>query len=132
MLQTTWYDEMPPTVGVAWAARPSDAAWQAITPMPGSTWQGNWKGRPSLTAYRTHGGQPFHYVLRMYDERGRLASMVRYTENVGFDGVYYAYNAMNRIVSVHVVDPSKQHATWYTYDASGRVSSMATRSSDAG
>ncbi|MBN9401190.1 MAG: hypothetical protein J0I17_13510, partial ['Candidatus Kapabacteria' thiocyanatum] len=37
VLQTTWYDEMPPTVGVAWAARPSDAAWQAITPMPGST-----------------------------------------------------------------------------------------------
>jgi len=101
-------------------------------PMPGSTWQGNWKGRPSLTAYRTHGGQPFHYVLRMYDERGRLASMVRYTENVGFDGVYYACKAMNKIVSVHVIDPSKQHATWYTYDASGRVSSMATRSNDAG
>jgi len=68
----------------------------------------------------------------MWMERGRLASMVRYTENVGFDGVYYGYNAMNKVVSVHVIDPSKQHATWYTYDASGRVSSMATRSNDAG
>jgi hypothetical protein len=32
----------------------------------------NLLGRPSTVAYRTDASQPFHYITRSYDERGRV------------------------------------------------------------
>lgn len=129
VLQAIWYDEMPPLVGPVWANSPPAAVWNAMAPRGEVR---NLKGRPSIVAYRTHGGQPFHYIVRSYDERGRVEAQLRLTENVGFDAVYYRYNSMNKIISMHVVDATGQHATFYGYDENGRVSKVWTNKSNAG
>ena len=38
--------------------------------------------------------------------------------------MYYRYNALNKLTSVHVVDATGQHATFYGYDSERRVSRM--------
>jgi RHS repeat-associated protein len=57
---------------------------------------------------------------------------LRLTENLGFDAVYYSYNSMNKITSVHTVDARGQHATFYGYDEEGRVFRMWTATSERG
>jgi hypothetical protein len=52
--------------------------------------------------------------------------ILRYTENIGFDAVYYEYNSMNQIRKVMVVEQVRQYATWYGYDDNGRVDSVWT------
>ncbi len=56
--------------------------------------------------------------------------MLRYTENLGFDAVYYQYNALNQVTAVVVADPLRQYDTWYGYDYNGRVDSVWTRLTD--
>jgi len=121
VLQSSWYDDMPPSVGAVWAGFPTAVVWNALAPRDTVR---NLRGRMAAVAYRTHGGQPFHYIVLSYDERGRVEAQLRLTENIGFDAVYYRYNALNKITSVHVVDATGQHATFYGYDSEGRVSKM--------
>jgi RHS repeat-associated protein len=123
-LRAVWYDEFPPERGVAFNAIPPKSVWDALSPTNSGI--RNLVGRPSVVAYRTHPGQPFHYMVMSYDERGRVEALLRYTENVGFDATYYTYNSMNQPISVHAVDPTGQHGTWYGYDASGRVERIWT------
>ncbi|HRK05482.1 MAG TPA: hypothetical protein PLW14_10355, partial [Chlorobiota bacterium] len=129
VLQAIWYDELPSTIGAVWGNSPPTTVWNALAP---TNLVRNLKGRPSIVAYRTHGGQPFHYTVRSYDERGRVEAQLRLTENIGFDGVYYKYNSSNKIVSIHVVDATGQHATFYAYDEQGRVSKMWTKRTEDG
>lgn len=128
-LQATWYDSMPAKQGAVFGTMPQDSEW--VKRMPFEALR-NLNGRPVVVAYRTHGGQPWHYIVRSYDERGRVEAMVRWTENLGFDGVYYTYNAMNAVVTVHAVDPIGQHASFYGYDPSGRVHKTWVEASHAG
>lgn len=65
-------------------------------------------------------------MVTSYDERGRVEAFLRYTENLGYDAVYYTYNSANQVLSVRVCDPLRQYATWYGYDANGRVNKMWT------
>ncbi|MEY3386425.1 MAG: Wall-associated protein, partial [Bacteroidota bacterium] len=129
VLQAVWYDELPTSVGAIWGGAPQATVWDALTPTGTVR---NLKTRPSIVAYRTHGGQPFHYIVRSYDERGRVECILRLTENLGFDAVYYSYNSMNKITSVHTVDARGQHATFYGYDEEGRVFRMWTATSERG
>ncbi|MBK7186054.1 MAG: hypothetical protein IPH85_09015 [Ignavibacteria bacterium] len=129
VLQAIWYDELPTKAGAVWGGMPSQAAWNRLAPTGTVR---NLKERASIVAYRTHGGQPFHYIVRSYDERGRVEAILRLTENLGFDAVYYSYNSMNSVVSIHTLDPFNQHATFYGYDASGRVSGVWTAQSQNG
>ncbi len=122
-LQGIWYDEFPPQQGTVFGGLPAESVWNNLLPLRQLR---NLKGRPVVVAYRTHGGQPFHYIVTSYDERGRVEAMLRYTENIGFDAVYYSYNSMNKVVSVHTVDALNQHATWYGYDANGRAERIWT------
>ncbi len=122
-LQGIWYDEFPPVQGTVFGGLPPKATWENLLPLRQLR---NLKGRPVVVAYRTHGGQPFHYIVTSYDERGRVEAILRYTENLGFDAVYYSYNSMNKVVSVHAVDALQQHATYYGYDASGRTERIWT------
>ncbi|MCB0713982.1 MAG: hypothetical protein KDD67_16775 [Ignavibacteriae bacterium] len=92
----------------------------------------NLKGREAAVAYREHGGEPYHFSVISYDERGRPEALLRYTENLGFDAIYYAYNSMNQLIAVTVADPYRQFATWYGYDGNGRVDSVWTKLSEAG
>jgi hypothetical protein len=32
-----------------------------------------------------------------YDERGRVEAQLRWTENIGFDAVYYTYNVRHEV-----------------------------------
>jgi len=117
------YDALPPSLGVAWGGFPAASTWNAISASPTNAVR-NLRGRIASIAYRGHGFQPFHYVVKSYDERGRLEALLRFTENVGFDAVYYSYNSMNAVTRIRVVDPLKQHYTWYTYDDQGRQNTM--------
>ena len=53
--------------------------------------------------------------------------MIHYTENLGFDAVYYRYNSMNQVVEISTSDPLRTHTTWYGYDDNGRVDSVWSR-----
>jgi len=52
-------------------------------------------------------------VAFKYDARGRITKLVRYTDNLGFDGVFYKYNSLNQIISMRSIDPHRQFTTWY-------------------
>ncbi len=67
-----------------------------------------------------------------YDERGRVEALLRYTENIGFDAVYYTWNSMNQVVSVRSADMMRQHTSWYGFDAQGRIDTVWTRLSATG
>lgn len=123
------YDELPQSAGSVWLYFPSRAQWDALAPR-GSV--RNQKARESAVAYRNHAGEPYHYVVMSYDERGRVEALLRYTENLGFDAVYYTYNSMNLVTSVRVADPKRQHTTWYGYNGNGRVDSVWTKLSNDG
>jgi RHS repeat-associated protein len=117
-----YYDAMPTSIGM-WAAFPSSDVWDSLAPHKKVR---NLRGHEAATAYREHGSQPFHYTVLSYDERGRVEALLRYTENLGFDAVYYSYNSMNQVTSVRVADPLRQYTTWYGYDYNGRVDSVWT------
>lgn len=118
------YDSLPPRLGPVWGAFPSYAEWDSIAPTKRIR---NIKGREVAVAYREHGGHPFHFVVLSYDERGRVEALLRYTENLGFDAVYYAYNSSNQVVEVRSADPLNQHSTWYGYNYNGQVDSVWTK-----
>lgn len=118
------YDTLPYQAGPAWNGFPSWDKWNAL--VPGGKVR-NQKGRQAAVAYRGHGGEPFQYMVMSYDERGNIEALLRYTENLGFDAVYYESNSMNEIVSVRVADPIRQHTTWYGYDDNGRIDSVWTQ-----
>ncbi len=123
------YDTMPRTLGPVWSAFPVRAVWDSLAPH-GSV--RNQRDRESAIAYREHGGQPYHFMTLSYDERGRLEALLRYTDNLGFDAVYYRYNSLNQVRSVRVSDPFRSYTTWYGYDANGRVDSVWSRLSPVG
>jgi RHS repeat-associated protein len=115
------YDELPSVKGTAWVNFPSTDQWDSLAPMKKVR---NQRGHTAAIAYREHGGEPFHYVVQSYDERGRVEALLRWTENLGFDAVYYNYNALNQVTTVRVLDPLRQFQTWYGYDWNGRVDSV--------
>jgi hypothetical protein len=115
------YDEFPMKHGVVWSWCPDDTIWSAMS-VGGSL--NNLKGRFSAIAYRESGEQAFNYMVFSYDPRGRVEAFMRYTENLGFDAVYYTYNSMNAVTSIRVADPLRQFCMWYGYDYAGRVDSV--------
>ena len=123
------YDQLPYSAGAAWESFPTKTTWDGLSPTGTVR---NLKGREAAVAYREHGGEPFHYSVMSYDERGRPEALIRYTENLGFDAVYYQYNSMNDVIAVTVADPLRQFTTWYGYDDNGRVDSVWTLLGDVG
>ncbi|MCB9217179.1 MAG: hypothetical protein H6616_15005 [Ignavibacteria bacterium] len=123
------YDTLPYHAGAVWYHFPTKAEWDSLAPHGKVR---NLKGREAAVAYREHGGEPYHFSVISYDERGRPEALLRYTENLGFDAIYYAYNSMNQLIAVTVADPYRQFATWYGYDDNGRVDSVWTKLSEAG
>lgn len=131
------YDEMPDKHGTVWSWMPEKAKWDAMAPSRNFDEYGNetaspihevrnQKGKVAAIAYRTRGHHPFNYLVYSYDERGRVEAQLRYTQNIGFDALYYEYNSMDKITSVRVVDPSNEYITWYSYDSDGRVDKVWT------
>ncbi len=116
-----WYDELPASVGGIWAHFPSN--WNAMAP---TGMIRNLKGRLAAMAYRSHGSEPYHFVVYSYDERGRVEAQLRFTENLGFDAMYYKYNSMDQVISVTTADPARQHTTWYATDNYGRIKEVST------
>lgn len=118
------YENLPPNVGSIWSNIPPDSNWHNMAPYDTLR---NLKGRQVAAAYREHSGEPFHYVVFSYDPRGRIEAIMRYTENIGYDAVYYTYNSMNQILSVMASDPVRTYKTWYGYDNNGRLDSVWTK-----
>jgi hypothetical protein len=121
------YDTLPYRSGPIWANFPSHGQWDSLTPHNKVR---NTKGHEAAVAYREHGGEPWGYLVMSYDERGRVEALLRWTENIGFDAVYYNYNSMNQITSVRVADFARSYQTWYGYDANGRVDSIWSKLKD--
>ncbi len=115
------YDTLPFRAGAIWGAMPPDSLWNRLAPAGRVR---NQRGHQAAVAYRTHGGEPFHYTVFSYDERERIEAQLRYTENLGFDAVYYTYNSMNQVVTVRTADPMRQHTSWYGYNDNGRADSV--------
>ncbi len=119
-----YYDSLPAREGTIWKNFPPYYKWDSIAPKGRIR---NMKGREVAVAYREHGGEPYHYVVLSYDERGRVEALLRYTENLGFDAVYYSYNSANMTTAVRVADPFRQYTSFYGYDWNGRVDSIWTK-----
>jgi RHS repeat-associated protein len=118
------YDKMPVMGRSVWRTFPPQATWDALAPTGAVR---NQKGHEAAVAYRDRGSEPWHYNVLSYDERGRVEAILRATENLGFDAVYYTYNAMNKVTSVTVADPVRSYTTWYGYDREGHVDSVWTK-----
>jgi len=123
------YDTLPLRQGPIWENFPSYRKWDSIAPKGRIR---NTVGHEVAVAYREHGGEPYHYTVLSYDERGRVEALLRYTENLGFDAIYYTYNSMNQATAVRVADPFRQYTSWYGYDGNGRVDSVWTKLDDVG
>gem|GEM_PF-1518773 len=124
------YDTLPDRTGAIWSNFPEKALWDSIAPYHswdrGARTPRNLRGKKAATAYRDKSNEPFHYVVMSYDPRGRTQALLRYTENLGFDAVYYTYNSANQVLNIRVVEPLRQYVTWYGYDNNGRVDSIWT------
>lgn len=123
------YDALPPSVGSVWGGFPDEYSWGVLAPK-GSV--RNLKGQAAAVAYRERSGEPYNYVVTSYDERGRVEAILRYTENLGFDAVYYSYNSRNDVTRVTGADVLRQFTTFYGYDHNGRIDSVWTSLSGAG
>ncbi|MGE3801092.1 MAG: hypothetical protein AB7H80_08745, partial [Candidatus Kapaibacterium sp.] len=123
------YDRLPDTFGPVWGNFPTYDQWDSLA--PNGTVR-NLKGREAAVAYREHGGEPFHYTVISYDERGRPEALIHYTENIGFDAIYYSHNSLNQVIAVTVADPLRQFTTWYGYDHNGQVDSVWTKLGEVG
>ncbi|TXT58489.1 MAG: hypothetical protein BAJALOKI1v1_1640004, partial [Promethearchaeota archaeon] len=133
-LIVSYFDELPPIQGPVWGVFPDYNIWNNMAPPRGHnivpnptniTYEvRNLKGRLAAIAYREHGNEPFNYVVFSYDERGRIEALLKFTEKLGFDAIYYEYNSMNMVISARVAGPSKQYTTWYAYDKYGRMDTV--------
>lgn len=131
------YDKFPTKAGAVWGKMPDKKLWDSL--VANHEWDKNdslvrsirnLKGRKSAVAYRDNYDQAFHYIVYSYDPRGRVQSLMRYTENLGFDAVHYKYNSSNQITETMTIDPQKRCYTWYSYDNNGRVDSVWTKLTD--
>lgn len=118
------YDRMPISSGAVWGAFPLVNIWDRLTPTGVVR---NQRLREAAVAYRDKASEPFHYTVMSYDERGRVEALLRYNENLGFDGVYYQYNSRDQVIAVMVADPVRRFTTWYGYDHQGRIDSVWTK-----
>ena len=129
------YDDAPRRTGAVWSRYPEQARWDSLIPC--RAWNANKAprnllGRAVAVAYRDNGAEPFHYVTYSYDPRGRVEAQLRYTENLGFDAVYYTYNSMNQVIKVQVSDSIRQYCMWYGYDDNGRLKHVWTKLGEYG
>ena len=123
------YDTLPQRAGGVWGNFPEYSKWDTIAPFGKIR---NMKGHEVAVAWREHGGEPYHYSVMSYDERGRVEALLHYTESLGFDAVYYTYNSANLVTSVRVADPLRQHTTFYGYNYNGQVDSVWTHLEEPG
>ncbi len=127
-----YYDELPNSSGNIFSKFPDKSVWNNLMESKYSTESStvkikkarNLKGRIATIAYRENGDLPFNYMVFSYDERGRVETMLRMTENIGIDATYYTYNSMDLVTSVRVVDARNQFMTYYGYDNSGRIDTV--------
>jgi RHS repeat-associated protein len=116
VLNANSYDIFPERNGSVWGNMPSLSKWDTL--LQGKA---QYKGKVMMTAYRDNPSDNYHYLAFQYDARGRVIKMIRYTENLGFDGVFYKYNSLNQVISVRTIDPHRQFITWYGYDNDGKL-----------
>lgn len=115
------YDTFPRREGAIWMGFPTWAKWDSLAPT-GKVRNG--RGREVAVAWRERHDQPYHFSVQSYDERGRVEALLRFTETIGFDAVYYRYNSRNQIVQVMTADPYHRHTVWYGTDWNGRPDSV--------
>ena len=118
-----FYDDFPLRKGAVWGQIPEIEKWVSFSPKNGLR---NTMERVTAIAYRDMPNQAFNYIVYSYDERGRIEAMLRFTDNIGFDAVYYKYNSENNVTSVRVLDPLHNNQTWYDYDSFGRLEKAST------
>lgn len=126
---SSFYDEMPQSYGTVWGNFPALTTWNRLAPHGTVR---NLKGNQCAIAYRNRAEEPYNYTVFSYDERGRVEAVLRYTDNLGFDAIYYTYNSMNSVISIRTADALNQHTTWYGYNHNGQVDSVWTLLSTAG
>jgi len=132
------YDEFPSSTLTAssavWSGLLEKGVWKRLlgpesNPALDFTFQ---NGRQVAVAYREHGGMPFAYQVSNYDARGRVTQLLRFSEELGFEGTYYEYNSRNLPIVVRTISQLHQHSTWYTYDDLGRTATVYTKKTGNG
>ncbi len=86
VMNAYYYDDFPPNIGPVWRYIQAQNIWNALS---SKGMLRNTKGKISAMAYRESGKQELNFMVFSYDERGRVESQLRFTENLGFDGIYY-------------------------------------------
>ena len=71
-------------------------------------------------------------IVFSYDARGRVEAMLRYTETIGFDAIYYKYNSMDAPTKITVCDGLRSMNIWYGYDEFGRVDTVWSKLNQSG
>jgi len=112
-----YYDRFPASVGGIWGALPSSSTWSQLL---SQGFLPDYKGKLSAIAYRESAQEPYHYIVYSYDILGRIDAQLRWTENIGFDAVYYTYNASGQIIETVTADPFNKHVTTISYDDNAR------------
>ncbi|HRP03095.1 MAG TPA: RHS repeat-associated core domain-containing protein [Candidatus Kapabacteria bacterium] len=123
------YDELPPIKGSVWGEFHNHNIWNQLSP---TNYVRNLHGRKSAIAYREQGDQPFNFIVFSYDARGRVEAMLRYTETIGFDAIYYQYNSMDAPTKITVCDGLRSMNIWYGYDEFGRVDTVWSKLNQTG
>jgi len=123
------YDRLPPSVGPVWGDFPVAAIWDSLAP---AAHVRNLKGREAAVAWRDRPDEAYHYAVTSYDDRGRPEALLRRNEGIGYEAIYFRYNALNQVVRMTIADPLNAVHVWVGYDSLGRTDSIWVRMTPGG
>lgn len=123
------YDRLPERAGSIWGDFPTTAVWDSLAPCGRVR---NLLQREAAVAWREDADQPYHYSVMSYDDRGRPEALLRRTEGLGYEAIYFAFNSMNQMTRMTIADPVNVVHSWIGYDSRGRVDSIWLRSDPGG
>ena len=123
------YDRLPASSGPVWSGFPTPSIWDSLSPTGRVR---NLKQREAAVAWRDEADQPYHFAVISYDDRGRPEAVLRRNSGIAYEAIYFAYNALNRVVRMTVADPLNAFHVWIGYDGQGRIDSVWTRMAPGG
>ncbi len=123
------YDRLPESSGPVWGAFPPSAVWDSLAPTGKVR---NLLQHEAAVAWREGPDQAYHYSVMSYDDRGRPEGIFRRNEGLGYEALYFTFNAMNQITRVVVADPINVSYIWIGRDSHGRIDSIWARTVPGG
>lgn len=123
------YDRLPESSGAIWGDFPTTSVWDSLAPTGSIR---NLRQREAAVAWREGPDQPYHYAVMSYDDRGRPEALLRRNEGIGYEAIYFTFNAMNQMTRVVVADPINVTYVWIGHGDDGRIDSIWVRTLQGG